>query len=252
MLQPLIDMFIVGIFFGLSSALVAILISPLQFIKVNRQATGFSYTKIIYSTIKIKGVRAFFRGAIPYGIMNFLSSMAFGFSQYFSNSLPLEVYLNILGVIIFRSVLAGVIETIFSIHAELREISLNKGSLIISKPKVSNIFMAILLRNIIFWMGALISFELEDKLKLTKFMGIILSLVFGIICAVLTITLDVVATQNCGSLNKIGVWSRFKKLFKKTDEDLLLAGVVIRIIQVGIFTASTVVTMSLYEQYLRV
>ena len=244
MLNQLYAILINGFIFGSASALVAFLISPLQFLKVIRQQTGFSYSDIFFKTLKSDGWPAFFRGALPYGAMNFLSSMAFGISEYIAGDLLGAASLSLLAAVFLRSTMGGATETLFSLYSEMQEISRNKGSLIKSKPKISSILLPILIRNTIFWYGSVVTYELSVRFALDIFVSTIFAFVFGVLLTFVSIPLDVIATQNCGAQKKDGMIKRLKKLLDSKNNSVF-AGAMMRIIQTSIFTIVTVATMLL-------
>jgi len=235
-----------GIFFGLISAVTAIIISPLQFLKVIKQQVGGYYYIIFKTTVNRSGFSTFFRGAVPYAVMNFLSSMAFGFSEYLSVYILGVTKFPILISVIVRSFLGGIIETGFSIKSELSEISKNKGSLIKEKPKIITIAAPILLRNIIFWHGSIIAYEISESFYLSIVASSVISFIFGAMFALISIPFDVIATQNCGAKEDRGLIGRLRKILKNRNQ--IFAGNVMRVIQVAIFTLTTVLTLFLFKR----
>jgi hypothetical protein len=247
MLNQLLQLLVTGFFYGTISAIFAMLISPLQFLKIIRQQTGKKYTKIFYDTINRSGFFTFFRGAIPYATMNFFSSMAFGVSEYLSEYVIKVALLPLVIAIIVRATLGGFIETMFSSYSELKEITKNKGSLIKTKPRLVTIIIPILLRNIIFWYGSVISYEISIKYDLGVMLSVVIAFCLGVIFAICSIAFDVIATQNCGDIENKGVIRRFKEILEGGNSSAIFAGTLMRIIQIGIFTITTVLTMFLFD-----
>ena len=230
--------------FGIIAAIIAVIISPLQFIKIIRQQTGKSYSKIIKENYKKYGIKVFYRGAYPYGKLQFLSSFSFGLSEFCCIFVLKKFNLELSFIAVFiRAISAGLFETTFSVKAEMQEISRNKGELMKQKGTVASILEAIFIRNVLFWMASLVSFYFINKISLNGLAGGLLAFVFGIIFAIITIPIDLVATHNCGDDEKHSVFSRIKKIL--TTEGCyssIYYGSFMRVIQISIFTVFTTIT----------
>jgi hypothetical protein len=229
--------------FGSLSCITAIIISPLQFIKIIRQQTGDNYKNIIKANYKKSGIKIFYRGAYPYGQLQFLSSFAFGLSEFicifFLKQYNLES--SFTGILI-RSISAGIFETAFTVKAEVQEISKNKGDLMKRKGTITSILEAIFMRNTLFWMASLLSFYFIQKIHLTHFAGSLLAFVFGVVFGVITIPLDLVATQNCGDDEIHSVFSRIKKILNANGQySSMYYGSIARIMIISIFTIITTI-----------
>ena len=230
--------------FGTICAIIAVMISPLQFIKIIRQQTGESYAKIVKENYKKHGIAVFYRGAYPYGKLQFLSSFSFGFSEFccifFLTKFNLELSF---AAIFIRAISAGLFETTLSVKAEMQEISRNKGDLMKQKGTVASILEAIFMRNTLFWMASLVSFYFINKMSLSGLAGGLLAFVLGIIFAVITIPIDLVATHNCGDDEKHSVFSRIKKILTtKGCYSSIYYGSFVRVFQISIFTVVTTIT----------
>ncbi|QHD65505.1 hypothetical protein [Neorickettsia findlayensis] len=249
MFLQLYDVILGGVFFGSFSAVAAVLMSPLQFLKIMRQQTRSSYRKIALDTLSDGGLAPFFRGALPYAVMNFLSSMSFGISEAIS-AIALKSFFHptILFVVLFRSMLGGLLETLFSIWAEICEISRNKGTLMENKATLRGVALPILVRNMIFWSASVVSYEISIAYHMSLLSGTAVGLIFGIFAALLSIPLDVVATRNCGAHVRHGVLACVWAVFLgKEDAKYLLYGTIIRVIQIAMFTLVTLLTMFAFE-----
>jgi branched-subunit amino acid transport protein len=233
-----------ALYFGGIAAITALLISPLQFLKIIRQQTGRGYFDITKDYFSNYGIKPFYRGAYPYAKLNFYSSAAFGISEFFMvnllKSFGLEV--TIIGTFL-RAIAAGTLETSMTVSSEVKEISRNKGEFMKQKGTVRSIIEAIFIRNTLFWMGSLISFYFMNKMQLSNFMGGIVSFIFGAIFAIITIPVDIVATHNCGDDTKHSIFSRLKKIIVEDGSyKAAYRGSLMRIVQITIFTITTVIT----------
>jgi hypothetical protein len=231
-------------YFGGLSAITAIIISPLQFLKVIRQQTGAQYSEICQKYFKEDGLKPFFRGAIPYAKLQFYSSSAFGLNEFFMvmilKQFGLEV--TLIGILI-RALSAGVTETAFTVNAEVKEISRNKGELMKQDGTIKSIIESIFLRNVLFWMGSLFTLYFINKANLSNFSGGILAFMLGIVIAIVTIPIDMAATHNCGDDTKYSTFKRIKKIIQDGGGySSSYYGSLMRIIQIAIFTLVTSIT----------
>ncbi|AHX11804.1 hypothetical protein NHE_0885 [Neorickettsia helminthoeca str. Oregon] len=248
MFWQLYDVLLSGVFFGSFAAVAAVLMSPLQFLKVIKQQTGESYSKIATDTFRTEGVAAFFRGALPYAIMNFLSSMSFGISEVIADNLLKFFVHSTLFAVFFRSVFGGCCETLCSLPSEMREISRNKGSLMESRATFGSVMLPILFRNMIFWSASVTSYEISVAYHFNLLCTTFTGFSFGVLAAFLSIPLDVVATRDCGALTNRGIFGHLTAILSGEERiNYLLRGTSIRIVQVAMFTLVTVLTMFLFE-----
>lgn len=238
----LTDILLSGFIYGAFAGLIAFFVSPLQYLKIIRQETGHSYRKILANTIsRERPLFVFFHGAIPYVLMNFLSNMSFGISDYISDLFLVGNY-NLFFGVVFRSLLGGFIETVFTIYPEVKEIIKNKGNLAKDDGQILKIIFPIMIRNSIAWLGATFTYEISLRFTMEIAELVLLSFFFGIVFGVASIPMDVIATQNCGSNEKLTSLQRATKIFNESKL-MLLSGSIIRIIQIGIFTVVTFLTM---------
>ncbi len=237
--------------FGIVCAIVAAIISPLQFAKIIRQQTGEKYSEIFKRNYNTGGIKVFYRGAYPYGKLQFLSSASFGFSEFLCIFLLKKINLeSVILAIIIRALSASVFETAMTIKSEVQEISRNKGELMKVKGTIASSINAIFFRNALFWMASLISGYLIEQLGISYISGILLSAVLGMLFAVITIPLDLVATQNCGDDESHSIISRMKKIIQDNNQySSIYRGSLMRIIQIGIFTVVTTFTGILLKSF---
>lgn len=244
--ELLSNLLLSGIFFGVMSAITAAIISPLQFLKIMRQQTGKLYYKIFNEVLEKSGFITFFRGVAPYALMQFLSSLAFGFAEYITLCLLKVEALGIILALLIRATLGGIIETAFSLYSELKEITRNKGELMQKRASARTVLAPILIRNIIFWFGAVIAYEISAKYCLNLLLSSIIGFLSGAIFALISLPFDIIATQNCGALEQKSLIRKFKEMLQ--DHKSMLSGGLVRIIQIGIFTLVTVLSISLFQK----
>jgi hypothetical protein len=229
--------------FGTLSCITAIAISPLQFMKRMRQQTGNDYSKIAKENYKKSGIKVFYRGAYPYGQLQFLSSFSFGLSEFCCIFVLKKYNLDTSFIaVLIRAISAGIFETVFTARAEVQEISKNKGELMKQRGTIASILEAIFMRNVLFWIGPLLSFYFINKAHLSGLTSGFVAFVIGIIFGVLTIPFDLVATHNCGDDEKYSVFSRIKKVLSEGQYSSIYYGSMMRIIQNSIFTIVTTIT----------
>lgn len=230
--------------FGAISAVISGLISPLQFLKVQRQQTGKSYREIFYTEKKLHGLWVFYRGWIPYSAMNFYSSAAFGISEFLSiKFLAFYDMENTITGILFRIIAAGLLETTVTITSEIKEITRNKINLMEVKGTISSILMPVYLRNTFSWVGTLVSMyficRLVDHFHLSFSHKILIAFICGLISSIVGLPLDVITTQSCGAKEKLSLFKRAQKIIQ-TNSSAIFHGSLMRI---SILTISTIVTV---------
>lgn len=146
--------------------------------------------------------------------------------------------------IIVRATLGGILETFCSAYAELQEITKNKGALVEVRPTLWSIFTPILLRNLVFWYGSIISYEIAILYKFTAIASIAIGLIFGTLSAFCSMIFDIIATQNCGALESEGFIHSIKKLMNNNrNHSSIFTGSFVRIIQIAVYTMATLLTM---------
>ena len=236
-----------SLLFGITAAIIAVLISPLQFIKIIRQETLNGYKIIIANAFNQGKLKIFFRGAAPYALLQFISSAAFGFSDFLSNII-LQNNKNLLLAVLIRSLLGGTLETIATISTEVREISRNKGELMKKKGKPSSILLPIWIRNSIFWIASTLSFEIYQYTNITASQSAILAFFLGIIAGIFSIPPDLLATQNCGAEQNMTAIARLNMIIKQNGIDKTFAGTKIRIIQIALFSLTTEYIMTVVSR----
>lgn len=230
--------------YGFIAALVAVLVTPLQFLKIIRQQTGQNYSYIFHNEKKLHGPTVFYRALIPYVAMSFLINTAFGISEHFSiKFLHLFLIENTIWGMIFRIIAAGLMETIFTIKAEVIEISKNKIDLMKTKGTIISILIPAFLRNTMAWVGTLLSTYFILKFDISFFYnGIILAFIIGLIISILSLPFDVIATQNCGDIQELSITQRMKKIINEGGYIGVYSGSLMRIIQITLFTVGTTIS----------
>ena len=229
--------------FGITAAITATFLAPLQFMKIIRQETLDNYRDIARDSFSRGKFKIFFRGAVPYAVLQFVSSAAFGVSN-FTSGIILEHSESFLAAVLVRSLLGGALETAATISTEVREISRNKGELMQSKGRASSIVLPIWIRNSIFWFASALSFEIYKRTHITSSQSAALAFLLGVVAGVLSIPPDLLATQSCGAAKDIGIMARFRGLMQINGVDKAFAGAKIRIIQIALFSLVTECVMT--------
>lgn len=235
--------------FGLTSAILAIFISPLIFLKIQKQSTNLEYKTIISNTLKKYTIFHFFIGSIPYSIMQFVSSASFGISDIINKKLILTYNLefNILSILI-GSIISGFLETILTLFFELKTIEANKKNLIYKKSPIKIIFSLILLRNLLYWVGPLTAMFIINLLNkkygidFSYLTSLLISFITGLLWISITIPIDVVISRKVGELEDSGFFNDIIINFKENGIIGVFSGSLMRIVTMTLFTICTVLT----------
>jgi hypothetical protein len=239
--------------FGFISSLIAITISPIQFLKIQKQSTGSSYISIIKYYYKNHGLKIFFIGSIEFSFLQFFSSAAFGVSEFFSRKIIINNNLEFNPIsIIISTIFAGFLETIFTIIFEFKAIEANKINLIERKTSYLNIFFPLLYRNSLYWIGSLGSIfiinilEKKYNINFTNSLSLLLSFFIGLFWAIMTTPIDMIISQKVGSDNDIykkqNIFIILKDKITNDGISEILRGSLARISLSTIFTIGTVLT----------
>lgn len=235
-----------GLIYGLFAAIAAIFLTPLQYIKIQRQEFQLSYSEIVKNTIKnhTNKIGIFFCGWLPYVMLNFISSASFGVFDYFSNVITRKLQCCMLTVIIVRTFVGGLGETFGTIYFEIKEVIQNKEMQDENaKTSFVTILILIFLRNAIAWLAAILVYELGEKYHFSQMQAIMFSCILGIIFGILTTPFDVLITRNCGVVKKESLCSQIYHIIFKSKYDETFSGAIIRFIQIGIYSVVTLLTM---------
>lgn len=244
----LLDFLLVPLVYASFASVVALVIAPVQYLKIVRQETASSYTFILVNTLKKrKALKIFFSGALPYVAMNFLSNLSFGLSERVSGIL-LPLHYNVFAGIFARAILGGVIETVMTVYPEVREIVRNKGDLAFGKGRLSSVLFPSFLRNSVVWLGTTSSYEISVRAGLGIHESVFLSLVLGLVFGIISVPLDVVVTQSCAAEKELTLLKRVM-LIASSPGNRFLLGSIIRVFQICVFTAVTVLTMVLLRYF---
>ncbi|WP_338364824.1 hypothetical protein [Candidatus Xenohaliotis californiensis] len=239
-----------GIVFGATAAILSLLIAPMQYLKIMRQETGKKYLNIAKNSYKMHGISVFFRAAIAYSLLNFVSSASFGVSNYFSNLLLKDKQLLFFAPML-RSLLGGLIETLATLRIEIREINKNKGNNNKNETSLLTMALLILMRNSVFWLGATISFEITKTFNLNAIIVFWLTLLTGLFAGILSTPVDAVATRVCGAEKTINIINACHQIIKG-DRNIVFAGTVIRIQQIILYTILTEWVMEGSKQWINI
>lgn len=238
------NLFFAGLIYGLISAITAIFLTPLQYIKVQRQDTQISYKDVIGNAMKnhANKIGIFFCGCVPYVILNFISSASFGIFDYLSNFITTNWHCCIITTIIVRTLIGGLGETLGTIYFEIKEVIQNK-EIKYAETNFVTILVLIFLRNSITWFAAILVYELAEKYHFSQIDSIIYSFILGIIFGVLTTPFDVLITRNCGVVKQESLWQQIHHIICESKYDETFSGASIRLIQIGVYSVTTLLTM---------
>jgi hypothetical protein len=243
-------------FFGFTSMILALIISPLQFLKIQRQASSSSYFSILKNYYEKHGLSIFFIGAIPFALLQFFSSGAFGFANILINKIIFNFNLefNVVSILI-GTLIAGFFETLATFFFEMKEIEKNKVNLLETSGSAASIVFPLFLRNSLYWVGSLASIFILNLIEKKYYINLSTNLIFlisfltGLIWAVLTIPFDLVVTQAFGSSEKLGIFDRLKKNIFEGGYQEIFKGSFMRVIMSTLFTIAIVLTEYFLKKY---
>lgn len=229
--------------YGVFAAIVAFIISPLQFLKVQKQQTNRGYVDLLYDAVKLNGFAVLYIGAVPYTCMSFLSNLAFGFSDYLFFYINQHLTLFLFSRIFILSLIGGVFETVFIFYHEVNEVCRNKLNLIeTSRKRYIKLIPVMIIRNSISWLSVALMFELDYAFHLPFVLSILFGIIFSILFSCISIPLDVVITRNCGAKIPVSTVKMISFLIQEKKSHLF-SGAIMRILQIVIFTLITFLTM---------
>lgn len=223
------------LWFGSTAALLGILISPVQYLKIIKQETHAAYLKILRQSIRDKGIKILFRSCIPFAQLNFLINGAFGIAHYISNMI-LDENSSVIVSAITRAILGSIIETLLTVNTEVREITRNKLEYMHKKGRASSIIMPAFLRNAIPWFAAALAHEISIR---TDWEGFALSFILGLSAGIISTPLDVMVTQSCGAQDDMSMLRRMNIAVKTKGFESVYAGTAMRILQIIAFVMLT-------------
>jgi len=218
---------------GVACLLLAYLLAPTQFVKVVYQETHRPYSVIVKQYLSEKNFKIFFSGAPMYALRQFIAAFAFGISQWiYLFSLKYCTVSHSMGLVVWQSVLVGIVETVITIYTETKEIAANKGGLMKRKGKMADIITPIFLRNVIAGSSPILAREATKGME-SLFMNSLVCTLFSILISALSIPFDLVATQNCGSEVPMTWMGRLRHIVVVEKEwGALFNGLGMRIVQI--------------------
>lgn len=240
--QELYNIISSGFIYGLFAVIASLFLTPLQYLKIQKQEFNKSYNDIIKYSFNNGGYKVFFLGLVPYAILNFIVNGSFGIFDYISQKIT--VHFNCVLLIIFiHALLGGIGESLCTCHVEIKEIIRNKRIDNIKKTRLSIFFILIILRNSMAWTGSVTIYELGIRNNFSQIQSILYSFILGVLFGILSTPLDVLITKNCASDKKEGLLYQLKDIFFNSDYNITFAGSLMRFIQIGVFSVVTVLTM---------
>lgn len=185
---------------GIACLLVAYLVVPSQFVKIVYQETGESYGSILSRYLRAGNLSIFFSGAHIFALRQFISAVAFGMAQWlFYCLIAIYPISNVIYLILWQCCLNGIVETIMTVYSEIKEIAANKGHLMQRKESIMDVFVPLLIRNILAGSPAILAYETTKHMDGIA-VNVTISGIFSIVAAILAMPFDLTATQSCGSM----------------------------------------------------
>ena len=233
--------------YGITAMILAYIISPLKFLAIQRQQTGFKYSDILKQKLKDYGYYIFYSGAIPYSIFQFISSASFGLSEILSDRFLQAMSINATAIIIiFKILITGFIETVTTIYPEAKEIKKNKIGLMETSGTILSVFTPVFIRNSLSWVGTILTIYTLQMLKqkygieFNTFQFLCITLIMGVIFSFITVPFDVIVTQNFGSKDNLTFIERIRYNISNNNIDILFRGSTLRILMLALYTVCTV------------
>ena len=237
-------------FYAISGFLIAILVTPLYFLKTQRQSTGHTYS-FIYNKYKENNtlLRSLFSGVFYIAILNSYASGIFGIVEGFSIPFIENLNINAYGIngILFRTILLGFSESIINIYFDFKAISKEKFLQSNQKTSIFRFSVLAFLKNTIGWASTMISIFLIYQLKhsfqieISYTFSVIFSFCIGMIFSPLVLPFDVMCVQTVGvSSSEESVLDIIKKNIKNHGIKRLCYGGLMRIIILSCFSSATV------------
>lgn len=244
------EMIYVACIYGIVAMVVALIISPLQFLKVQRQQTHRGYFHLFCDFVKSKGFLILYIGALPYAYMSFLSNFAFGFSDYFFTYIDRNIVLSSFSRVMILSSIGGILETLFIFYPEVNEICSNKLYLLETDKKLYfRLIPDMVLRNSVSWIAVALMFEIDSIFNLSFVLSGFCGAIFSILFSLISIPLDIAITRNCGAKLHINTVRMISSIIKQRKSYIFL-GAMMRIIQIVIFTLTTFLTMVFIRNFI--
>ncbi len=235
-LELLNEILFTFLIYGLVTMAFSMPLSGIQFIKIHKQnGDNESYRSIISNYYGNYGFKIFFRGIVPYTLMNGASSSIYPLAVYvYSFIMQSNLWI---GAFILAAI-ASFFETSVTINLESREILRNK---IISRTNMTvfDIVIPVFSRNFIYWFPACICDELASAFNLSFAQVTALSIITGFAAGILSLTVDVYVTRKFGEDERKYNITKFINDIKVIGTHKLFSGAICRGIQIALFTVAT-------------
>lgn len=248
------NLIISGLVFGLFSAITAVILTPSQYLKIQKQEYHHeNYDEIICKTLKDGNWKTFFVGVKPYVALSFLTSSFFGIFDYIAHHIVMALHASFVLTIFIRAFLGGTGESIGVLYFEIKEIIRNKNKKIparaISETEILPVLGMLILRNSDVRGASIIVSEMSLIYNFTEFKSMIYSFLLGVIFGIITTPFDVLVTKNCGAKKETGIMKQLYNIMANAHNDERYAGAMIRFFQIGIFSITTVLTLAFIKKF---
>ena len=193
--------------YGVPIFIVALIISPVQFVKINRQNSNkLGYKDIIIQNYRSKGLKVFYSGGISYAVSIAVSVLVYPFALVIHKLYHIE-YVFLSGL--YLTLISSFLETAMSFIFVAKNILESK---FINKKNVNpfSIFIPLFFRNSIIWASfSMIDVYIDSGLIEVK-NAFFLTNFLGIISVYLSLPFDVYFSRKYGN-----EWYNIKKFYEE-------------------------------------
>lgn len=248
------NLIISGLIFGTFSAITAVILSPSQYLKIQKQEYhNENYGQIIKRTLQHNNWKTFFVGLKPYAMLSFLTSTFFGIADYISHKIVFALHASIFLTIIIRAFFGGIVESIGVLYFEIQEIIRNKNknntNCSNAETKIAPVLGMLILRNSDVRVASIIVSEMSLIYHFTDLKSMIYSFVLGIVFGIITNPFDVLVTKNCGDKKDIKIMKQLFNIVTNANNDERYAGAIIRFFQIGVYSITTILTLIFIKKF---
>ena len=232
-------------FHGIVCWLLAYVLAPSQFLKVVHQETKQPYIIILKKYLVGKNYKKFFSGVHVYALRQLISALSFGFAQgVYLYSLSCFPIMCKVCLIHWQCFLIAGIETLVTIHSELKEIVANKGKLMKREGTIGDIITPVFLRNFLVGSTSIVAHEWTKYVQGGVWTNMVICTLCAIVLSVLAMPFDCMATQSCGAAVRMTWFYRLKQYIIVEKQWLaIFNGTFMRILQIVVYSLARSLVM---------
>ncbi len=226
------------IYFGILGFVISFLLSPLAFLRTQKQKTNLSYILIYKQNIEKYGYKVLYSGALYYVIFNTVSLALFGFLDFFSIKLVKNFYNqnSFLGLFI-RSLIIGIIDSILIMFIDYKAI---KSQKLESKNNTNNnlwkFSICYIIKNTTVYFGIMFGLYFwYNYPSLGNFYLIAIGFFIGGLFSFITLPLDFIIV-NIISPKKESIYRIFSYALKNYGFNRVFSGGLMKFIILAIYT----------------